>query len=156
MMNQKLTLPIIYKVVLVSLYILDTDHISLILYNNPLVIANAASYQIAVTVITVQELFNGWVGKINDPSLVNNLPALYTKLWGTIKYLQTVEILDYTPQADICLKQLLKDNPALRKNRLQKDMRIAAIACALNATLVTRNQRDFEQVPGLSIIDWSV
>jgi tRNA(fMet)-specific endonuclease VapC len=139
----------------VSLHILDTDHVSLILYNHPLVIANAAQHQIAVTVITVQELFNGWVGRINDPSLVNNLPALYTKLWTTAKYLQTVEMLNFTPEADTCLKQLLKDNPLLRKNRLQKDMRIAAIALSLNATVVTRNQRDFEQVPNLAIIDWT-
>lgn len=138
-----------------SLYILDTDHVSLILYNDTLVIANATQHQIAVTVITVQELFNGWVGRINDPSLVNNLPALYTKLWITVKYLQTVEVLDFTPEADTCLKQLLKDNPLLRKNRLQKDMRIAAIALSLNATVVTRNQRDFEQVPNLAIIDWT-
>ncbi|MBR8833329.1 MAG: type II toxin-antitoxin system VapC family toxin [Stigonema ocellatum SAG 48.90 = DSM 106950] len=138
-----------------SLHILDTDHVSLILYNHSLVIANAAQHQIAVTVITVQELFNGWIGRINDPSLVNNLPALYTKLWTTVKYLQTVEMLNFTPEADTCLKQLLKDNPLLRKNRLQKDMRIAAIALSLNATVVTRNQRDYEQVPDLAIIDWT-
>ena len=138
-----------------SQYILDTDHISLILCNHPQVTANASLHQIAVTIITVQELFNGWVGKINDPSLVNNLPALYTKLCTTVKYLQTVEILDFTLKADACLKQLLKDNPPLRKNRLQKDMRIAAIALSLNATVVTRNQRDFELVPGLAITDWT-
>ncbi|MBW4507036.1 MAG: type II toxin-antitoxin system VapC family toxin [Scytonematopsis contorta HA4267-MV1] len=136
-------------------YILDTDHVSLILFNHPQVTANASQHQIAVTVITVQELFNGWVGRINEPSQVNNLPALYTKLWTTVKYLQTVEILDFTSEADICLKQLLKENPPLRKNRLQKDMRIAAIALSLNATVATRNHRDFEQVPGLAIVDWT-
>lgn len=62
-----------FKGVLVSLYILNTDHASLILYNHPLVIAKAAQHQIAVTVITVQELFNAWVGRINDPSLVESL-----------------------------------------------------------------------------------
>jgi tRNA(fMet)-specific endonuclease VapC len=137
-------------------YILDTDHVSLVLYNHPQVTANASLHQIAVTVITVQELFNGWVGRINEPSQVNNLPALYTKLWTTTKYLQTVEVLDFTPEADTILKQLLKNNPPLRKNRLQKDMRIAAISLSLNATVVTRNYRDFEQVPGLKIIDWSI
>ncbi|MDJ0617821.1 MAG: type II toxin-antitoxin system VapC family toxin [Calothrix sp. MO_192.B10] len=137
------------------MYILDTDHVSLILRNHPQVIAKASLYPIAVTIITVQELFNGWVGKINDPSLIHNLPALYTKLWTTVKYLQTIEVMDFTPEADSCLKQLLKDNPPLRKNRLQKDMRIAAIALSLNATIVTRNQRDFGLVPGLVITDWT-
>jgi tRNA(fMet)-specific endonuclease VapC len=70
-------------------YILDTDHVSF------------------------QELFNGWVSRINEPSQVDNLPALYTKLWATTKYLQTVEVLDFTPEADKILKQLLKNHPPL-------------------------------------------
>lgn len=134
-----------------SQYILDTDHVSLILCNHPQVIAKASLHPIAVTIITVQELFNGWIGRINDPSTIHNLPGLYTKLWTTIKYLQTVDLLNFTPESDTCLKQLLRDNPPLRKNRLQKDMRIAAIALSLNATVVTRNQRDFGLVPGLAI-----
>jgi tRNA(fMet)-specific endonuclease VapC len=140
----------------VSRYILDTDHVSLILSNQHQVTAKAVQYEVAVTIVTVQELFNGWVGKINDPSRVNDLPKLYAKLSTTVKYLQTVEILDFTPEADLCLKQLLKSYPPLRKNRLQKDMRIAAIALSLSATVVTRNQRDFEQVIGLTIANWTL
>jgi tRNA(fMet)-specific endonuclease VapC len=116
----------------VSRYILDTDHVSLILSNHDKVTAKASQNQIDVTIITVQELFNGWMGKINDPSSVNNLPVLYSKLWTTTKYLQAVEILNFTAEADDCLKQLLRENPLLRKNRLQKDMRIAAIALSIN------------------------
>jgi tRNA(fMet)-specific endonuclease VapC len=133
-----------------------TLHVSLILQNSPQVIANAAKHEISVTIVTVQELFNGWVGRINDPSLVHNLPGLYSKLWTTVKYLQTIEVLDFTPEADTCLKKLLKDHPPLRKNRLQKDMRIAAIALSVGATVITRNKRDFGQVPGLSIEDWTL
>ncbi|MEA5550719.1 type II toxin-antitoxin system VapC family toxin [Anabaena cylindrica UHCC 0172] len=141
---------------MVDLYILDTDCVSLILYNHPQLIANTAKHQVAITIITVQELFNGWVNRINDPSQINNLPQLYSKLWTTVKYLQTMEILDFTSEADHCLKQLLKDNPPLRKNRLQKDMRIGAIALSIGATVVTRNQKDFTQIPGLKIEDWTL
>jgi tRNA(fMet)-specific endonuclease VapC len=126
------------------------------LSNHPQVTANAAQHQIAISIVTVQELFNGWMGRINDPSQIDNLPALYSKLSTTIKYLQTVEVLDFTTEADECLKNLLRANPPLRKNRLQKDMRIAAIALSLNLPIATRNRRDFEIVPNLQIIDWTI
>jgi tRNA(fMet)-specific endonuclease VapC len=135
-------------------YLLDTDHVSLILRGHPGVSAIARQHDCSVTIVTVQELFNGWTGRINNASL-DDMPGLYNKLWFTMTYLQTVEILDFTINADRCLRQMMRDNPLLRKNRLQKDMRIAAIALSLDATVVTRNRKDFELVPGLTIVDWT-
>jgi tRNA(fMet)-specific endonuclease VapC len=139
----------------VARYVLDTDHVSLILRNHPGLAAIAEQYDCAVTIVTVQELFNGWAGRINNATL-KDLPRLYTKLWSTMTYLQTVEILDFTPTADAALKAITRDYPELRKNRIQKDVRIAAIALSLDAPLATRNRQDFGLVPGLSIVDWTV
>lgn len=54
-----------------------------------------------------------------------------------------------------CYKQLLQANKKLNKKRLQKDIRIAAITLSVNGVMVTRNQRDFSQVPGLALEDWT-
>jgi len=136
--------------------ILDTDHVSLIIHKSPQVIANAAKHEIFVTIVTVQELLNGRLAMINNPSQVHNLPGLYSKLGTTLEDLKNIEVLGFTPEADTCLKKLLKDHPPLKKKSLQKDMRIAAIALSIGATVVTGNERDFGQVPGLSIENWKL
>lgn len=139
------------------MYILDTDHVSLWLENNPAVNSKIADFEtdLAITIITVQELFNGWIGRLNDPAQVNQQVMLYAKLSKVIALIKEIKVLDLDETADLCFRQLLTNHPNLRKRRLQKDMRIAAIALSLNATVITHNQRDFEQVPGLAIADWS-
>jgi tRNA(fMet)-specific endonuclease VapC len=140
------------------LYILDTDHVSLWLSDHPMVQSKAAKFEadLAITIVTVQELFNGWVGRLNDPAQANHQVRLYAKLSRIVAYLQEVRVLELDDDADLCFRQMLTAYPNLRKNRIQKDMRIAAIARSCNATVVTRNRRDFEQVPGLRIEDWTL
>jgi tRNA(fMet)-specific endonuclease VapC len=49
------------------------------------------------------------------------------------------------------------DSLVNQKIRIGKqDLRIGAIALSINATVVTRNQRDFSQIPGLMLEDWTI
>jgi tRNA(fMet)-specific endonuclease VapC len=113
------------------------------------------SSEIYITIVTVQELFNGWVIQINNPTQADNLIELYTRFCTTVELLRKVQILNFDASADAQYQKLLKENSPLRKKRIQKDVRIAAIALSVNATLVTRNQRDFSQIPNLPIEDWT-
>jgi tRNA(fMet)-specific endonuclease VapC len=139
------------------MFILDTDHVSLWLRGNPAVrVRTAQSVQeVVITIVTVQEIFNGWMGRLNNLSDLRNLTVEYENLWLTVEFIRSFRVLKFDAAADDCYVQILQANPPLRKKRLRQDLRIAAIALSINASVVTRNRRDFEQVPGLAIIDWS-
>jgi tRNA(fMet)-specific endonuclease VapC len=140
-----------------SLWILDTDHVSFVLSGDPVicdrVIRNSAN--VAITIITVQEVFNGWITRINSPAEADNLVILYTRLCIALDFFKSVQVLNFDQSARDRYDQLLRQNPPLNKKRLHKDMRISAIALSVGGTIVTRNNRDFSLVPGLSLEDWT-
>jgi tRNA(fMet)-specific endonuclease VapC len=142
----------------VTFYVLDTDHVSMWLEDHPVVCQNIEEFRsdLAITIVTVQELFNGWISRLNHPSEANRQVALYAKLSKVVVLLKEVDVLDFDEDADRAFRILLTQNSPLRKTRIQKDMRIASIAMANDAIVVTRNHRDFIQVPDLKILDWSV
>jgi hypothetical protein len=76
-------------------FILDTDAASLFLAGNQKLIyrVTQAVPHVVTTIVTVQELFNGWAGRVNDPAEANNLVRIYGKLWQTTEFLKTIEIL---------------------------------------------------------------
>jgi len=68
----------------------------------------------------------------------------------TLADLREVEVLSFTREAEAFLKQW-------RRKKIKgstHDLRIAATCVASSATLVTRNRRDFQRVPGLSVEFW--
>jgi tRNA(fMet)-specific endonuclease VapC len=69
-----------------------------------------------------------------------------------VEYFASISLLDYTLAADALVADLRRQGVRIGT----QDLRIAAIALIQDATLVTRNERDFRQVPGLTIVDWSL
>jgi tRNA(fMet)-specific endonuclease VapC len=140
-----------------SLWILDTDHVSLLLARHPQVSRRVAEVgaDVAITIVTVQELFNGWVVRINAASDLEDVVRLYGKLSQTVALCKRIPVLDFDGVVGDRYRQMIQDTPSLSKKRLQKDMRIAAIALANGAIVVTRNERDFSLVPSLHLENWT-
>lgn len=93
---------------------------------------------------------------INQAKPGADFVELYSRLYRSIDYFKQVEILNFDQAADLAFRSLLQQNPVLRKVRLERDLRIAAIALSQGATVVTRNDRDFGLVPGLQVINWVI
>ena len=151
------------------MWVLDTDHVSLIVRGDPQVAARLrqVAMQTTTTIITVQEFFNGWITQLNesDAKRTSSQQAnekreqilyQYRRLFLSVELIKTLPVLEFDVSACDRYEFLLQQHPLLRKKALQKDMRIAAIALSRNATVVTRNHRDFGQVPGLKIEDWTI
>lgn len=140
-----------------SLYILDTDHISLVQRGNQNIALRSAGIPpefIAITVISVEEQLRGRFAKIREAESRKNRDGLllaYRNLRVTFESLAKFSILDFTAESKnryLELKQDIKIG--------KQDLKIAAIALSANGIMVTRNHRDFAKVPNLRIEDWTV
>ena len=85
------------------------------------------------------------------------MQAHFLALQGVAKLLETVQFFSTIPVMpfDMACEQQFQ---ALRMTRLRvgsRVIRIAATALVHSVVLIIRNRRDFEQVPGLRLDDWS-
>jgi tRNA(fMet)-specific endonuclease VapC len=78
------------------------------------------------------------------------LVEVYRRLGDTLTAIRASQALPYTDAAHA----LVFAWKALKLRIGTHDPRIAAIALANNATLVTRNARDFKLIPGLTLDVW--
>ncbi len=137
-----------------SLFVLDTDILSL--YAGGVEPARSRidphdPAELAITVITVEEQMSGWYDYIRRHAGPARQARGYANLASTVRFLGRWHILPYA-EADIARFNALL---GLKLNVRRNDLRIAAIALAAGATLVTRNARDFSRVPGLIHENWA-
>ncbi|MDZ7958958.1 MAG: type II toxin-antitoxin system VapC family toxin [Aulosira sp. DedQUE10] len=144
-----------------KLYILDTDHVSLLQNGNAILIQRISKNKpknLAVTVITLEEKIKGWLKVIknsnNEPFKSNNkFVWAYKGLADEIEFFKNIRLLTFDNRAYEMYQFLVLQK--LKRIGTQ-DLRIAAIAKSVNGILVTRNWRDFENVPNLLLEDWTI
>ena len=135
-------------------FILDTDTITLLKQGYSRVSDRAISQpvgSVVTSVITVDEQLSGWYTAIRKAKSPQLLSDGYAELAETVGYLGHFIILSYSVPA-------IQEFERLRRLKLGvsgNDLRIAAIAIAHSAVLITRNLADFSRVPNLIVEDWT-
>jgi tRNA(fMet)-specific endonuclease VapC len=136
------------------LYVLDSDILSLLQSGHPQVSERAAKCspgELAVSVITVEEQIRGWFTLVRRAKKPPQIAFAYQQLADRVSDLSRTRILPYTERA-IAIYHLMKK----AKLRIDaNDLRIAAITMEHSGIVVTRNVRDFREIPGVSYEDWS-
>ena len=137
-----------------SLWVLDTDMLTLWLRGQETVAARVATtppQQLAVTIITVEEMLGGWYTQIRQARDDQQLARAYQALQQAVEFARGIQILPFDLPGMHRYRQLRTHHRRIGTN----DLRIAAIVLEQHGILVTRNTNDFAAIPGLQLEAWS-
>jgi tRNA(fMet)-specific endonuclease VapC len=138
-----------------ALYFLDTDSLTLLQRKHPRLLANLAVHigdQIAVTSVNVDETLGGWYALLRQAKSNADRAKAAVRLANAVTNLAQFSIFPTTESSLDRFDRLVK----LRLNVGGMDLKLAALALELAATVVSNNLRDFRRVPGLKVEDWTV
>ena len=105
---------------------------------------------VATTIISAEEQFRGWLAQLHRQRDPHEQIATYQRLQRRIAFFAAWHVLPWDTNAADILQ-------GLRRQRVRigtMDLKIASIVLAHDATLLSRNLRDFHQVPNLRVKDW--
>jgi tRNA(fMet)-specific endonuclease VapC len=106
---------------------------------------------IVTTIITYEEQMRGWLAFVAKARHLPDEIKAYDRLVVHVKFYRGIPTLPFNELAAIEFQRI-------RQHRIRigtLDMKIAAIALSQKATLLSRNLRDFRQMPDLDVQDWS-
>lgn len=136
------------------LYLLDTDHITLLQHNNARLLARCSKEDeadVVVSIISYEEQFRGWLNLISKAKTPDRFDSAYLSLSEFERFYCRFRLLSFDAKAAYIYESLRK----LHRRSGKMDLRIAAIALSINATLVTRNTQDFISIANLRLENWA-
>ena len=103
---------------------------------------------VGTTVVNVEEQMRGWISVLAKERQLRRQIAAYRELAHLFEFIRPFHIALLTDAAVDLFDQF--GGIQISKS----DRKIAAIAIANNALLLTANRRDYEQIPGLRFENW--
>ncbi len=135
----------------------DTDVLTEILLGNAAFVQRASAIPIgeqSLPVIVIEEIMRGRLNIIRQAEAgrgsigISNAYELFEE---TFRDFRRVHVLSFTSQAEALYQEWRGQGIRTATH----DLRIAALCVAHSAKLISRNRRDFEKIPGLSVEFWS-
>jgi tRNA(fMet)-specific endonuclease VapC len=141
------------------MYILDTDHISVMESESTSAEGQRLRFRLAAlrpeeritTIITFEEQVRGWMSYLAQARSLTKQVEAYRRLKGVLDRYLTIIVLEFDEAAAVEFQRL----QGLRLRIGTMDLKIAAIALGRRGTVLTRNLKDFGVVPGLRVEDWT-
>ncbi len=140
------------------MYVLDTDHFTWLEWSDGKERLNllrrlrlVPPESVLTTIVTYEEQTRGWMAHAAQARTNVQQINAYRKLKRHLDIYSKTSILEYDEAAVVEFERLQR----LRLRVGTMDLKIAAIALAHNATVLTCNLKDFTRVPNLSVEDWT-
>ncbi len=141
------------------IYAFDTDIFSLLLRGHTRVagryseLVKSAEHRFVLPAVVRIELLEGRFASITKAPDGPSILKAYSLLERTERAIDEYSILPIDQRVGDLYSGFRQDRRT--KNSRVKDLQIACIALAHDATLVTRNTRDFAVMPGLKLENWA-
>lgn len=135
--------------------VLDTNHYVALVAGGPLARAislrsTATDADLFTTIITPQEITQGWLAAINREVAGKDQLFAYARFQHSLMAFCKLQILPFDSESADVFHRLKN----IHSRAGTMDLKIAAICLAHDATLLTRNLRDFEKISGLRVENW--
>ncbi len=133
--------------------VLDTDHMSLLEWggDESAVIrerlADRDPNEVVTTIVTYEEQIRGWMAYIARARSLAQQVEGYRRLHGQLENYRQIPVLGFDERAAQVFQHLRR----LRIRIGTMDLKISAIVISLDATLLSRNRKDFARVPSLKV-----
>lgn len=136
-------------------FLLDTDTVTLLFQSSARILAriNQAARPVVTRVVTRVEVLRGRIAALQTADGSAAMLLAQQRFLDTETDLQRLPCVSLTATAVTQFERLNQIKGLRRIGRM--DLLIAGIALANQATLVTRNQRDFQRIPGLVLENWA-
>ena len=141
-----------------NLRLLDTDHMSILRRGGlnarrvEMRLIAVPEEEVVTCIVVYEEQMRGWMAEIARMQTGMQFVSPYDSLAITLSIYCSMTVLAFDERA----AEQFYDLKSQRIRIGTQDLKIAAIALANDATVLTRNLQDFSKVPNLKFEDWSI